>query len=350
MNILNTKRYEALLSTYGTLDAAFSQISLELLQTLGCREDSAMLAMNRLEEFDPEAYGALLQKKDIRLISCEDTEYPSLLAEIDDRPIFLYARGDLTILDQPCIALVGTREMSDYGKRVVGAFVPEFVSAGMVTVSGLAYGIDAEVAQITVRSSGRTVAVLGHGLGMIYPKANQRLADEVVEAGGLILSEFPLDTRPDKFTFPARNRIIAGLSIGTVVLEAAEGSGSLITAELALDYNRDVFAVPGQIFDPNYAGCHQLISRGAGKLVTKAADVLQDIGIVASSRAPSENSFTPESPEEGSVFSVLTSLPQSIDDLLVSLTLDAASLTALLTVLELKGAAKNVGSGQWVKG
>lgn len=349
MNVLNYKRYEALIAQFGSLETALEHVSLELLHGLGCREETAIIGMNRIEEMDTEQYAHELQKRGIQLITIDDDTYPSALLEIDDRPIFLHAMGDLSILDQPCLALVGTREMSEYGRRVTGFFVPEIVSAGMVTVSGLAYGIDAEVAKETLRTGGRTVAVLGHGLGMIYPKANQILAKEIVEKGGLVLSEFPLDIRPDKFTFPARNRIIAGLSLGTVVIEAAEGSGSLITAELALDYNRDVFAVPGQIFDVNYAGCHLLISKGTAKLVTSAKDVLTEIGIVASSRAPEDSSFTPDSPEESSVYSALTSMPVAIDDLAVKTALDAASLSAILTVLELKGAIENVGAGKWVR-
>lgn len=349
MHVLNYKRYEALITQFGTLEDALTNVSLELLQSLGCKEETAMIGMNRLEEMDTDQYAHELQKRGIQLITIEDDMYPSFLRQIDDRPVFLYAMGDLSILDQPCLALVGTREMSEYGRRVVGAFIPEIVSAGMVTVSGLAYGIDAEVARETLRAGGKTVAVLGHGLGMIYPKANQVLSKEIVEKGGLILSEFPLDIQPDKFTFPARNRIIAGLSLGTVVIEAAEGSGSLITAELALDYNRDVFAVPGQIFDVNYAGCHQLISKGTAKLVTTAKDVLTEIGIVASARAPEDSSFTPDSPEEDTVYQSLTSMPSTIDDIAVKTALDAASLSAILTVLELKGVIENVGAGKWVR-
>ena len=349
MNVLTFKRYEALLAQFGSLEIALENVSLELLQSLGCREETAIIGMNRIEEMDTEQYARELQKRGIQLITIDDDIYPSALRQIDDRPIFLHAIGDLSILDQPCLALVGTRGMSDYGRRVTGLFIPEIVSAGMVTVSGLAYGIDAEVASETLRAGGKTVAVLGHGLGMIYPKANQVLAKDIVEKGGLVLSEFPLDIRPDKFTFPARNRIIAGLSLGTVVIEAAEGSGSLITAELALDYNRDVFAVPGQIFDVNYAGCHQLISKGTAKLVTTAKDVLTEIGIVASARAPEDSSFTPDSPEEDTVYQSLTSMPSAIDDIAVKTALDAASLSAILTVLELKGAVENVGAGKWVR-
>ena len=224
LNILSTKRYDALRKVYGSLDEASGHINEELLRNLGCREDTVYLTLNRLEEFDADRYQKELDRRDLRLLTIEDNLYPSKLREIGDPPIFLYARGDLSILDQPCLALVGTRDMTPYGKRVTEAFVPQIVRAGVVTVSGLALGIDAEVAKETIAAHGTTVAVLGHGLGSIYPKSNAQLAEKIVQSGGILLSEFALDIAPDKYTFPARNRIIAGLSLGTVVLEAGDDS------------------------------------------------------------------------------------------------------------------------------
>ncbi len=349
MNVLNAKRVALLRDRFSSLDHALGHLSLQMLQELGCREDTAMLAMNRIEEFDADAYAALLKKKNITLMTCEDEGYPSLLAEIDDRPTFLYARGDLALLSEPSIALVGARDMNDYGKRVTEHLVAPLVAAGLTTVSGLAAGIDAEVAKETLRAHGKTIAVLGHGFGMMYPKSNERLADEIIKSGGLIVSEFPFDAQPDKYTFPARNRIIAGLSAGTVVVQAALESGSLITADLALDYNRDVFAVPGPIFDPQYAGCHQIIAKGTAKLITRAEDILNELGIAHEGVPAQQSLFTPDSPEEGAVWNALSSMPSPLDDLIVKAKLDAATVNATLTMLEIKGSAKNVGSGQWVK-
>lgn len=350
MNVLTRKRWEALVARYGSLDTALANVSLEWLQSIGCREDTALLTMNRLEEFDPDRYAQELDKRGIALISLDDEQYPSLLKQIPDAPPFLYARGDLGVLDQPCIALVGARDMSEYGSRIVAHLVPPLVAAGMVTVSGLAHGVDAEVAKETLRAGGRTVAVLGHGLGMMYPKANERIADTIVRHGGLLLSEFPLDVRPDHYTFPARNRIIAGLSLGTVIVEAAKESGSLITADLALDYNREVFAVPGQIFDPHYAGCHQIISRGQAQLISSAEEVLAALGIVSAESGPSTVTRTFDSAEQQAIFDVLTSMPQPLDDLVIKAKLDTATVNATLTILELRGIAKNVGNGRWVRG
>lgn len=351
MNVLTRKRYDLLKEKFTTLDCALENVSVEMLGGLGIRENTAMGAINRLEEFDPEAHQKELQKRDLILITIEDESYPSVLLQIPDAPVFLYARGDLSILNQPCVALVGTREMSDYGRRVTEHIVAPLVKAGIVTVSGLAAGIDAEVAKETIRAGGRTVAVLGHGFGTMYPKAHTHLADDIVRAGGLILSELALDIQPDKFTFPARNRIIAGLSLGTVVLEAALQSGSLITADLALDYNRDVFAVCGPIFDPHYAGCHSIIQKGTGKLVTDASSILCELGMVHAIENPreSKSDFAAENKEEAAVWSVLTTMPIDLDALVIKAKLDAATLNATLTMLELRGAVKNVGAGQWVR-
>lgn len=350
MNVLTAKRAAKLLEHHESLEAALASINLEMLRGLGCKEETAILALERLESFDIVAYAEELASRGIALITDDDDAYPPLLKEIADRPLFLYARGDLSIMQQPCLSMVGTREMSDYGRRVVGAFVPGIVRAGMVTVSGLAYGIDAEVAKETLHTGGKTIAVLGHGMGMIYPKANQKLADAIVAGGGLLLSEFPLDTAPDKYTFPARNRIIAGLGLGTIVLEAASGSGSLITADLALDYNRDVFAVPGHIFDEHYQGCHQLIARGTASLALSPDDVLRTIGIVGSAKESDTPPFSPSSQDEAIVFDALTSMPQPIDDLSEKTGKPAATLGAILTMLELSGGAKNIGGGKWVRG
>ncbi|MDD5040979.1 MAG: DNA-processing protein DprA [Candidatus Peribacteraceae bacterium] len=348
LNILNAKRLEALLRVYGDLAKALQHLDEPLLKELGCRDETVYATLNRLEEFNPETYEKELKKRDLSFLTIEDDAYPAHLKEIPDAPVFLYWRGDLSILGQPTIALVGTREMSDYGKRVTESIVPVLVRAGLVTVSGLALGIDALVARETMNVGGRTVAVLGHGLGKIYPVENARLAEEIVADGGLILSEFPLDALPGKYTFPARNRIIAGLSLGTVVLEAPEGSGALITADLALDYGREVFVVPGPIFDPHYAGCHKILSKGHAKLVSSAADILAELGVIAS-ETPSV-SYDPKSAAEAALLKVLTTMPQTADDLMERSGLPAAQIASALTMMELQGAVKQAGGGKWVRG
>jgi DNA processing protein len=350
LNVLTKKRYDALVEKFESLDVALGNVDPELLKILGCQEETVFRALNRMDECDPDAYLAELTKRGITLISIEDPEYPARLKHIADPPVFLYYKGSLDILNSPTIACVGKREMSAYGQRVVDLFVPAFINSGMVTVSGLAAGIDAAVAKESIRSKGKTVAVVGHGLADIYPAANRGLAKEIVEKGGLILSEFPLDQSADKYTFPARNRIIAGLSIGTVVMEAGKGSGACITAELAQDYGREVFAVPGQIFDPNFVGCHQLIARNLAKLVDSPSEVMADIGVVSSESKPASiKQYDPADTEEESILKVLTTMPQSASDLTDKANLDTAVINAKLTMLELNGVAKNVGNGMWIR-
>ena len=347
LNILTKQRFDAITEVFGDLETALKHVNEEFLRGLGCRQETIVNVLLRLEEFDAEAYQKELEKRDIHFLTIDDENYPSRLKEIGDPPVFLYYKGDLSLLDQPCIALVGTRKMSPTGKQVTDRFVPDLVAAGMVTVSGLAVGIDAEVAKETLHAGGKTVAVLGHGLRMIYPQSNAKLAEQILQHGGLIMSEFALDIQPDKYTFPSRNRIIAGISLGTVVLEAPVESGSIITAELALEYNRDVFAVPGAALDPNYSGCHQMIAKGQAKLVVSAKDVLQELGIVAPERK--ESSYAPQNDLEERLLAILTTMPQPMDDLIAKAKMDAGTLSSTLTMMELAGAAKNIGGGQWVR-
>ncbi len=347
LNLLTKKRYDFLLKTYGTLDDAWGALDQDLLRKLGCRDDTIMKVMNEKEELNLEQHEKFMEKNGIRFLMIEDEDYPEALKEIADPPVFLFAKGNLDVLTEPLIAIVGTRNMSAYGKRVIGDFVPAFIHAGLVTVSGLAIGIDAEVAKQTIDVGGKTVAVLGHGLGAIYPKANARLAEAIVEHDGLLLTEYPIHVSPDKYTFPARNRIIAGLTLGTLVAEAAAQSGSLITASLALEYGKEVFAIPGPIFDPNMEGTHHLIQKSGATLVSSANDVLQQLGIVASKEGSSN--YHAQTEDEEALLKNLTTMPQSADELSEKSGMAISSIHATLTLMELKGGAKNVGMGKWVK-
>lgn len=348
LNILTKRRYEALIERYGTLDAAWMALDQGMLKSIGCREETVLKTLNEAEEMDLDRHQQFMEKNGITLISIEDEEYPDTLKNIPDPPVFLFAKGNLDILSEPAIAVVGTRNMSAYGKRVISNLIPEFVQAGLVTVSGLAMGIDAEVAKETLNVGGKTIAVLGHGLSAIYPKANARLAEEIIENDGLLLSEYPIHIRPDKYTFPARNRIIAGLSLGTIVAEAASQSGSLITASLALEDGKEVFAIPGQIFDPNVEGSHHLIQKGGAKLITSAEDVLNELGVVMPESGKTSN-YKAQTPDESVLLKHLTTMPQSVDELVEKSGMSVPQVNATLTLMELKGGVKNVGMGQWVK-
>jgi DNA processing protein len=349
LGILNRRRYDALTTLFSDLDTAWQSLDAELLRDLGLREDGAKSALDRAAAFDGQKEAARLKRMKIDLCCIDDPHYPAMLREIADPPVFLSSIGDLSIVQHPCIGVVGTRRMTDYGRRAVSHFVPTFARSGVVTVSGLALGVDSAVARDTLDVGGKTVAVLGHGLSTIYPKTNERLAQKIVDGGGVVISEFPPDVQPDIYTFPARNRIIAGLSIGTLVAEAPLDSGAVITANLALEYGRDVFAVPGMIFDDNFAGCHRLIAEGHARLVTEPEEVLREIGVIASEDGEQVSLFLPKSPEEEIIYSTLSGMPQSIDSLILRTGLDARVLGTTLTFMELAGAVRNVGAGQWIK-
>jgi len=205
-----------------------------------------------------------------------DTSYPELLRQIPDPPKLLMAKGNLTRLLDPQLAIVGSRNPTLYGASLAQDFAKTLSEMGFTITSGLALGIDAAAHRGALLGTGRTIAVLGTGLDRIYPKSHQRLADEIIEAGGLILSEFPLGASPLPWHFPKRNRIISGLSYGVLVIEATLGSGSLRTADHALAQGREVFAIPGSVHSPLSRGCHALIQQGA-KLVNDVADVLVEL-------------------------------------------------------------------------
>lgn len=348
LQVLTPQRHADLIKVFGSLEEAAAHIDAELLRSLGCRPQAIPGALERLQKCDPEEEEELLTTADAVLIPYSYQSYPDRLKQIPDAPVFLYARGDFSLLQQPSVALVGTRRISTYGKRVTQEFTRALTQAGIVTVSGLAYGVDSLVAQETMQAGGRTVAVLGQGLLTLMPRA-QALADHIVDAGGLILSEFPLRTNADIFTFPQRNRIIAGLSLATVVLEAPESSGALITAKLAFDYNRDVFAVPGQIFDPHYAGCHVIIKKTQARLAATPRDVLSELGAIIPEEEGGRSPYIAQNADEEAVLGMLTTMPQAVDALVEKSGKSVGTVSAVLTVLELNGAARNVGQGEWVR-
>jgi len=216
-----------------------------------------------------------MKKAGARLITFWDKEYPERLKQIYDPPTFLFVKGSLGHEDRHAVSIVGSRRPSNYGKRVTEKLTAELAAQGLTIVSGLAYGTDTLAHRTSLTSGSRTIAVLGSGVDVIYPQSNVSLAQDIA-LNGAVISEFPLGTKPDWMNFPRRNRIICGLSLGTVVIEAAQKSGALITAAMALEQNREVFAVPGNIDSPNSVGTNSLIKQGA-KVVTCVDDILEEL-------------------------------------------------------------------------
>lgn len=345
-NFITKPRYDVLIAKFGSLDVALPNINEPLLQSLGCRVDTCTQIMQRMATFNVTTYTNAMQQNAIELLTLEDVAYPELLRQLPDPPVFLYIQGNADLLCKPSIACVGTRNMSTYGRLAAKHFCEHFARANIVTVSGLALGIDAQVATVTIQAGGNTIAVLGSGLTNITPSRNTQLAKEIVGSNGLLVSEYPLGAIAEKHTFPARNRIIAGLCSTTLVLEAGTKSGAIITAKLALDYNRDVFAVPSQIFDDHYDGCHALISSGQAHLAASANFMLQTMGMhpIAAPTA-----FIPADANEAIVYNILSTRPQSITQLQQATALPIAQLNVLLTLLQLQAAVQQIGPGQWVR-
>lgn len=349
LGILTKRRYDSLLLRFGSLADAWDHLDEELLIELRCRPDTVEGAMKR-KKMSVESIQEKMEKADAQLVTMEDSTYPAMLRDIPDPPVFLSYHGDCSILDGLCIGVVGTRAMTAYGRRATEHFVSACVDRRLVTISGLALGVDSLVARQTIASGGKTVAVLGSGLGEIFPLTNTKLAEEIVAGGGLLLSELPPDMLPTRYTFPGRNRIIAALSKGVLVIEAGEKSGALITAELALDYGREVFVVPGPVFSAASTGCNALIASGGGKLAVSPEEVLRDLGVIAGiSRTPlRSDSYRCSSPAEQAILGILSGLPQSSSDLIEKSGLAPGDVTSALTALELGGAAGNTMEG-WVR-
>ena len=279
----------------------------------------------------------------IRILKIEDKNYPKLLKGIKEPPKVLYYRGELNPGDQ-CFAIVGTRRCSDYGKQVALEMAGDLAEAGLIIVSGLAPGIDTFAHTATVERKKRTIAVLGTGIDekTIYPQSNLKLAQRILETGGCLISEYPPGTPGSKFTFPQRNRIISGLSLGVLVVEAKEKSGALITANWAKKQGRKIFAIPGLIHSLNSKGPHYLIKNGA-KLVENANDILKELNLPAG-RQVYQKGIIGETEEENLILETLKEGPLDIDKIIEKTRLPAATVASTLSILEIKGKVRNLGN------
>ncbi len=284
----------------------------------------------------------LAYRKGYQIVTLADAEYPRLLRQIPDPPLFLYVRGRLT--DAPLnVAVVGSRNATPYGLNTTKTLSASLASLDVTIVSGMARGIDAAAHQGALAAGGITIAVLGSGLERVYPAENKALCEKITERGAVV-SEFPLQTEPEAYNFPIRNRIISGMSLGTVVVEASRKSGSLITARLAAEQNREVFAVPGSIQSFKSSGTHTLIKQGA-KLVEHARDVIEELVPMVRLEPQSEDDPNDAadavqaslSTDEHGVLDALGPYPAHIDDLARGLSMEPGRLSSLLLQLELKG-------------
>jgi DNA processing protein len=339
-------RFNMLIERFGSAEAAWNASMLEV--AAAGLERRAVESLGKLKAtVDPDAEWQRLQRAGVSIVILDDPAYPSALREIADPPPVLYVRGELAPADDWAIAVVGTRRATVYGRQATERVVGDVARAGVTIVSGLARGIDTHAHRAALSVGGRTIAVLGSGLDRLYPEENRALAEQIA-ASGAILSEFPLGTPPDAINFPRRNRIVSGLARATLVVEADLKSGAMITATQAAEQGRDVFAVPGSIFSPLSAGPHQLIREGA-RVVAEASDILEELHLTAVVEERAAREALPADPTEAALLQLLSDEPTHVDDLTRSAGIPSATVAATLTILELKGLARQLGAMQYVR-
>lgn len=345
---IGPRRIKKLQIYFPSMQTAWQANFSELKEALG-EEKIAENILTARKNIDPDIEFAKLEKEHIKIITPEEKEYPKSLTEISSAPALLYARGNV-LPDEFYLGLVGSRKLSDYGKRATEDFARALSKSGMTLVSGMAYGVDTITHRECLKLKNRTIAVLGSGLDekSIYPSANRQIAHEI-ENCGCVISEFPVGTPPLKQNFPARNRIVSGISRGIVVIEASATSGSLITARFALEQNREVFAVPGSIYSKNSEGTNNLIKMGA-KAACKISDILEEFNLNLDPAFKSAKEILPENPEEEIILKNLSADNSIHVDKLSALTgIKTASLSSLLTLMEMKGMIRDIGGMRYIK-
>ncbi len=329
---------------FGSLDRAWEAADGDLrgvLDERACRE-----VLRARERISPREIMDRIARSGADVVTVLDDVYPRILREIPGPPPVLYVRGALPAQDEPTVAIVGTRRATSYGREATARIASELALAGVTVVSGLAKGIDGFAHRAALESGGRTVAVMASGVDIVYPPEHRQLAERIVESGALV-SDYPPGAKADAPNFPARNRIISGLSLATVVIEAPSRSGALITVGFAADQGRDVYAVPGSILSPASEGSNRLLRQGAIPL-TSAADLLDDLKLAPSVAEEPEQIAFPMTDEERSLYALVTSEPQHIDELAYGAGFTIAAASALLTMLELKGLVVNAGAQHYM--
>ena len=331
---------------FGNMEAAW-QASRSDLAAAGLDKRALENLLDARSKIDPDAEMEKIAQAGVRALTLDDPNYPRLLSQIDNAPFVLYVKGEILPVDEWSIAVVGTRRATAYGREVTRRIVTDLVHNHITIVSGMARGIDSEAHRAALDAQGRTLAVLGCGLDVIYPPENNRLAQQIVD-GGALISEYPLGTQPEAGNFPPRNRIISGLSLGTLIVEGDETTGARITIEDALEQNRETFAVPGNIFHPNARGTNKMIQRGEAKLITSAVDILEELNLTLIEQHQEVQAVLPENETEAVLLKYLSVDPIHIDELGRETGLPIAAVSSTLALMELKGQVKQIGGMKFV--
>lgn len=345
INIALSPNQEAVLKLtehYPTPEKIYN-LKKEELKKLGFKKLTIENFLRRKEKINIEKEWQKLEKENIKVITKDEKEYPKLLKEIKKPPLLLYVRGSL-FENENYFSCVGTRWPSDYGKMVTSDIVGDLANEEFTIVSGMARGIDTLSHRTTLEKGKRTIAVVGTGLDIVFPPENKKLAKEI-EKNGAIISEFPFETPPLPHNFPLRNRIIAGMSMGLLVIEAKEKSGALITASLALEEGREIFSVPGPIYSKNSAGCNKLIKEGA-HLTTSANDILSVFNLEKGIKL--EKEIKGKTEEENIILKTLKEEPKSIEKIIKQTKLPASNINSILVLLEIEKKIKRSGEKYYI--
>ena len=334
-------------SYFGTMAAAWRASAGEL-RAAGLDSATVSSVLEERGKISPEAEMEQLERAGIKAYAWVDDAYPRRLKEVDDKPPVLYVRGELMPGDEWAVAVVGTRRATPYGRQAAEHFASDLAWHQITVVSGLARGIDAVAHKAALEAGGRTIAVLACGLDIVYPPEHAKLAMQIAEQGALI-SEHPPGTQPRAELFPRRNRILSAVCLGVLVVEGDVDSGALITARIAIDQNRDVFAVPGSIYGITHRGPNKLIAEGEAKLVQTTEDILQELNLTMTTRQPELREVSPADPTEATLLRLLSSQPIHIDEVQRASGLPIAQVSGSLAMLELKGVVRQVGTMSYVR-
>ncbi|MBI2845457.1 MAG: DNA-protecting protein DprA [Chloroflexi bacterium] len=339
-------KFKQLLDHFGDAGQAWEAEARELKEAgLDAKAIENLLAFRQKVSLEEEI--DKLSKAGIKVVTWSDKNYPEKLRSIHDPPPLLYRKGELLSQDGWAVAVVGTRSPRPYGRQIVEEIASDLARSGVTVVSGLARGIDSLAHRAALEAGGRTIAVLGSGIDVLYPEEHKPLAEAIIKQG-VILSEYPLGTPPVAENFPRRNRLISGLALGTVIVEAGADSGALITADYALEQGRELFAVPGNVTSPKSRGTNKLIQEGGAKLIFSAADILEELNMTMIQEQRQAAAVLPQNETEALVLGTLSTEPMHVDEIGRQTRLPISQVTGTLALLELKGLVRQVGGMHYI--
>ena len=345
---LDARFVKILYEHFGDIENAWTVGSSEIVDVEGITRKQISYFLEKRQKVSPDACYEYIQKKGIKYITLQDEKYPAMLREIYNPPAVLFIRGELDICNlEKTIAVVGSRRASSGAKNVLRNLILEFSGTDLCIVSGLAAGIDTTAHKSALEAGLKTIGVIASGFDFCYPTANKKLYDDIANGNGAVITEYWPTFQPISFHFPQRNRIVSGLSYGTIIAEAALKSGAMITANLTLEQNRELMCIPGSLTNPNTEGIYKLLREGAA-MVTKAEDVMNTLGWTLNKTCQPKTVNFELSPLEEKVFSEIAIEPKSFDTLINDTALDFDNLMSVLTTLELKGIIKQTDGEKYV--